>query len=206
MNQRTTAALIGCLALLVGHHCDGGFERPPGILAARDPIQSAIASPTQWQHKGFVFTNVASYDIEARVLHRRDYPLRWTHHLGFFHQDFEQFSPLDLALGWGVMSDSAWIDRLEIWQEGRFYVYRPKRGADLSLAEVGLHSANVHMVPASDAIESRLRSVRRGDLVRLEGDLVNVTHPETGWRLRTSLTRTDHACEVLYVRRFELLD
>ena len=67
---------------------------------------------------------------------------------------------------------------------------------------VSSHSANTHLIPASGRIASALAHVRRGDVVRLEGDLVDVAGPD-GFVWKTSLSRTDTgpgACETLYVR------
>jgi hypothetical protein len=57
-------------------------------------------------------------------------------------------------------------------------------------------------VASTERIASVLGLVHRGDVVRLEGDLVDVDGPG-GFVWRTSLTRTDTgpgACETLYVR------
>ncbi len=64
------------------------------------------------------------------------------------------------------------------------------------------HTANTHLIPADGRVASALAHVRRGDVVRLEGDLVDVEGPD-GFVWKTSLTRTDTgpgACETLYVR------
>ncbi len=69
-------------------------------------------------------------------------------------------------------------------------------------AYVASHTANTHLIPASGRIASALAHVRRGDVVRLEGDLVDVSSPD-GFVWKTSLSRTDTgpgACETLYVR------
>jgi hypothetical protein len=63
-------------------------------------------------------------------------------------------------------------------------------------------TANTHLVPGSSRVASALARVRRGDVVRLEGDLVDIDGPD-GFAWKTSLSRTDTgagACETLYVR------
>ena len=59
----------------------------------------------------------------------------------------------------------------------------------------------MHMIPASASVERSLMKLREGDVVVLQGYLVDVDH-DSGWRWRTSMTRTDTgagACEIVYV-------
>lgn len=105
-----------------------------------------------------------------------------------------------LALGWGPMSDSAFLAHFEVTRGARFYTLYPQGdGADLALAL--RHSANMHLIPASAAVRRTLESARAGQVVSLRGQLVDATRPD-GFRWRTSLTRNDTgagACELVYV-------
>jgi hypothetical protein len=61
-------------------------------------------------------------------------------------------------------------------------------------------SANMHMIPADDAVAAALRRIERGDRVRIDGWLVQIEAKD--WRWRSSLTRDDSgggACELVYV-------
>ena len=112
-----------------------------------------------------------------------------------------EFSPTDLALGWGRMTDDAVLAQLAISQGGRWYRYRWKTDPPIPLGEIVRSSANMHMVPADDAVAAALHDVDAGDRVRIDGWLVQVNTPD-GWRWRNSLTREDSgggACEVVYV-------
>ena len=57
--------------------------------------------------------------------------------------------PEDLALGWGRMSDSDVLAKIDITQSGRFYYWHvddfpiPRR-------EIETSSANMHMIPSDD--------------------------------------------------------
>jgi hypothetical protein len=67
--------------------------------------------------------------------------------------------------------------------------------------DIAAHSANMHMVPSTAELESRLRTITPGDLVDIRGYLVEIKLPNGGiWR--SSLTRTDTgngACELVWV-------
>jgi hypothetical protein len=59
----------------------------------------------------------------------------------------------------------------------------------------------MHLIPASDAVRRSIDRVRPGELVHLEGFLVDARRPD-GWHWNTSLTREDTgfgACELVYV-------
>ncbi len=70
-------------------------------------------------------------------------------------------------------------------------------------SEIITHSANMHMIPASDEVEETLLSAIRGDIVDLQGYLVEV-HGEKGWKWVSSLRRDDTgdgSCELVYVEK-----
>lgn len=113
-------------------------------------------------------------------------------------------SPLDLALGWGPMSDEIVVSQLNVRQGSRWYFWEAKQGANLPVAvnELARYSSNVHMIPANRMIEEQLDDVRIGDIVELSGWLVEVT-ADDGWRWRSSLSREDTgngACELFWVQ------
>jgi len=62
------------------------------------------------------------------------------------------------------------------------------------------------MIPAGSAVERSLMNVREGDVIVLKGYLVDVDH-DSGWRWRTSMSRTDTgtgACEIVYVESISI--
>jgi hypothetical protein len=59
----------------------------------------------------------------------------------------------------------------------------------------------MHLIPATPAVEKRLKSLRPGQVVALKGYLVEVTG-DGGFTWRSSLTREDTgagACELIWV-------
>ena len=169
---------------------------PPGVLVPQAPRQVAVAEFAYFVHRGFRLTPRAELDIRARVLSREDYR---------FGKESE-LSPMDLALGWGVMSDQAVLDRIEISQSGRWYRTRYDFPAPVSDQQIIISSSNMHMIPATGAIKKRIRKLRRGDIVHLAGYLVNVAH-DSGWRWQSSLRRDDTgagACELFYVEQLRI--
>mgnify|MGYP006193093753 FL=1 len=92
------------------------------------------------------------------------------------------------------------LSRLQISQSSRWYRYRWNEAPPIPLQEIIQSSANMHMIPADDAVAAALRRIEPGDRVRIDGWLVQVE--DRDWRWRSSLTRDDSgggACELVYV-------
>jgi len=167
-----------------------------GVLVQRDPVQNILDRGEVWQKDNYTIKALADFDIEARVLSKELYSSGREADL----------SPVDLALGWGSMSDSEVLSSLSISQRNRFYFYRWENQPPRPPAEIASHSANMHMIPANAQIEKTLKEVRAGQVVRLRGKLVAVSAPD-GWRWQSSLTREDTgagACELFRVESVEV--
>lgn len=166
------------------------LEHPPGVLVPEQPVQEA-AGNSVFGMDDYILTRRASFRLRARVLSKERY---WMGREA-------DLSPLDLALGWSVMSDQSVLDRIEIRQSGRWYYTRYRYPAPVGDGQIVGNSSNMHMIPARRQVERQLQALRTGDIVRLQGYLVDVDHP-SGWHWRTSLSRTDTgngSCELFYV-------
>ena len=163
---------------------------PPGVLAPEEPLQGPPASPDAWTHLDHRFTSLASFELHARVLARERYRF----------DRAAELSPVDLALGWGRMSDSSVLARIEIRQQDRWY-YWSSPELPIPEAEITSHSANMHMIPATPVVRDRLLDVRVGQVIRLRGQLVRAEGLDR-WTWTSSLSRQDTgagACEVIWV-------
>jgi hypothetical protein len=161
-----------------------------GIIANQQPIQNST-NQSNFSHNGYKITPLESFEIEARVLSTEHYSLGREADL----------SPVDLALGWGKMSDEAVLNKINITQSNRFYYWHVDE-FPISRREIETQSANMHMIPADSKIEETLQAVRPGQMVKLSGYLVQVNASD-GWHWKSSLTREDTgngACEVVYVK------
>ncbi len=172
---------------------------PPGVLIADDPSQIMLPADTPaFARDAFKLKPLAVFSIDARVLHRKVYR----------YDQQAALVPVDLALGWGPMSDQKVLDQLKITQSMRFYWYEYPRQPPIPKEEIISHSTNVHIIPSTKAIGSQCKSLREGSLIHLSGDLVEANGPGIGtWR--SSLSRTDTgngACELMWVKELQLLD
>lgn len=187
------------VAITVGawnHFSSRPITRSDGAIAPANPVQVERSGLPSFVVDNYRITPAAEFSLEARVLSTEKY------HMG----READLSPIDLALGWGPMSDNAVLDRLQISQGNRFYFYRWSDEPPIPPSEIVEHSANMHMIPASDEIKHRLDKVRVGQVVQLSGYLVRVQAPD-GWHWNSSMTRSDSgngACELIWVEELSV--
>ncbi|HEY0943207.1 MAG TPA: hypothetical protein VGE08_24195 [Steroidobacter sp.] len=168
-------------------------EHPPGVLVSAEPVQVLVERPP-FSFGDYQLTPLADFDVEARVLSVEKYRV----------DGGARLSPVDFALGWGPMSDSAVLEHFRIRQGGRFFSIHPDEQA-IDLNTAMLNASNMHLIPADSVIKDRLASVKIGNIVRLRGQLVSVRGPNN-FTWTSSLTRKDTgngACELFYVESFE---
>lgn len=173
------------------------ITHPPGVLVPEAPVQTApAAGGAPFGLGDYRVTPRADFRIRARVLSREDY--RWGAEA--------DLSPMDLALGWGVMSDQSVLDRIDITQGGRWYFTRYELPAPLPDTAIIRNSGNMHLVPANELVRRQIRGIRKGDVISASGQLVDIDH-DSGFYWRTSLSRNDTgggSCEIFYVERIFL--
>ncbi len=170
---------------------------PPGVLLADEPTQRPPPNEVPFEYGKFQLKPLATFVLEGRILHQKIYR----------YDRGAALVPVDLAVGWGRMSDQAVLNRLKISQSARFYFYEYQHQPPIPREEITSHSTNLHLIPSTDAVASRCRSFRTGELVHLSGLLVEATGPDIGtWT--SSLSRTDSgngACELVWVEEIHQL-
>jgi hypothetical protein len=167
----------------------------PGVLVAADPVQKDIENAELVRFKGLEMTPRARFSAEVRVLGSERYRLG----------ELADAVPLDLAVGWGPMSDSAVLRNIDVSQANRFYFWHYDNEPPIPREDIESHSANWHVLPANASIWKTLSGLRVGDVVTLDGELVDLKGPN--FTIKTSLTRKDTgagACEVFYVESASL--
>ncbi|GMU43982.1 MAG: hypothetical protein IT479_01225 [Xanthomonadales bacterium] len=169
------------------------ITRAPGVLAPDPPRQRDLPAGTPLRHGDFDLTPLAEFNVQARLLSR----------LSYRFDEGAALAPLDFAIGWGRMSDTAVIERLGIQQGARFFTYRWEEQPPIPPDEIVRSATNVHIIPADAGVAGALSRLRAGEVIRLEGLLVEARRAD-GWHWRSSLSREDSgagACELLLVQR-----
>ena len=171
------------------------ITRPDGVLVATEPRQTAVEDASPFAVSEFTLTPLAEFSLHGRVLLASRYRLGREATL----------APYDLGVGWQRMSDSAVLRGLSLSQSARFLHWRWRDAPPIPEAEITRSAANIHLIPANRYIASRIAALRPGQLVSLQGRLVEAARAD-GWRWRSSLSRTDSgngACELLYVEAID---
>ena len=99
------------------------------------------------------------------------------------------------------MADDTVLAQLDISQGGRWYRYRWREQPPIPADEIVRSSANMHIVPANDAVAAALGRIEAGQHVRIDGWLVRIDADDGRWHWRSSLSREDSgdgACELVY--------
>lgn len=168
----------------------------PGVKVEQPPRQTSIDGGEDFEHQQYLITPLADFEMKAKVLSREDYML-----------DREsELAPTDLALGWQQMSDESVLAQIDISQSGRWYRWHV-RDFPIPRRAIETQSANMHIVPANDQVAAILDSVRAGQIISLQGQLIRAQASD-GWRWQSSLTREDtgaNACELVYVTALEIV-
>jgi len=153
----------------------------------RTPTSAAVATA----NGAYAIAELVPYCETVRVLATENYSLGREADL----------SPMDVAVGWGIMADPKIYRQFRISQRNRWYYWRAHI-MPVPTRQVEIHSANMHLIPATPELASKLKRIGRDDLIRLRGALIEVTAPD-GWRWRSSLSREDTgqgACELLLLK------
>lgn len=194
--MRFRLALLIPLCALAASACSqhGGAGATHGHRAIAAPEQHALAQAHPLSIGHFTLQPRASFAMTVRVLSREDYQL----------DELAPLAPTDLALGWGRMADDKVLGKIRISQSNRLY-YWYADDYPIPRKEIESSSANMHMVPANDDMAAKLRDVRPGDVVHVEGQLVDVRRDD-GWHMATSLARDDDGAgssEIVLIERLD---
>lgn len=140
--------------------------------------------------KGFNIKPLAKFSANLKVLGVENYNLGKE----------AELSPVDFAVGWGVMKDEENLKNMKVSQGGRWYFLKWDKEIKLSTREIMSNTANIHIIPKSEYIEKIVKDIEVGDEIEIGGHLVLIN--KDNWRWVSSLTRTDTgagSCEILFV-------
>lgn len=167
-----------------------------------DPIQlpdtQSFLPPLEHRGAKYMFEPQASYSITGILVSKRQYSgtgINW-------------LSPWDYALVWGAAIHL--LDKVRFKQVVRFCLFQTKGSDPVDPVFMGRHLSNNHLIPSTSNLRRALGRAKKGQIVKLEGYLVNVktirkARLEGTWN--SSLVRTDDgngACEIIYLTRLQI--
>ena len=205
-DNRIQIAIITVLALIIVsfvlYVAKENFQsiKPAGInnnTATTEVKQDAKNLPAPFSFKETTIIPLRNFCITGKILSRKRYR----------SGKEAKISPIDFAMGWGAMADEKVLRSIRISQSNRWYYWRTKQ-FPIPRREIETHSANMHIIPADDIMSKKVLKAKKGEIVKISGYLVRVIG-NNNWTWQSSLTRNDtgnHACEVIFVKDFEILD
>ena len=118
-------------------------------------------------------------------------------------------SPIDLAVGWGLMMERQSLDELKIKQGNRFYYWQipEKNTTRWDAKKIITSSTNIHIIPGYSDMLLKILTLRAGDKIHIEGYLVDIEDGH-GNIWQTSIKQDDTgagACEILLVTKINIL-
>ena len=138
---------------------------------------------------------VEPYELETLVLSTKRY----------WDKDAD-LVPVDLALAWGPLTDPQRAKKILVRQSNRFFYWNLPPNQPISAGEVISNTANVHMVSLNAEQTKTLKSIKKGDLIHLQGSLVNIHLESRTWKTSRSRTDTgDGACEIFLTEEIKII-
>lgn len=172
----------------------------PVLASLEAPLQKPLESSSQnaepFSLNEYTLQPKAEIHLSARLLGKERYRLGRESDL----------SPIDLALGWGAMADTQVTDNIKITQSNRWFHWKTDK-LPIPRRQIETSAANVHIIPANQAVRDQLSRIDEGDIIQISGQLVDVRSAD-GFFWNTSMTRQDvgaGACEILYATHIDVL-
>lgn len=143
---------------------------------------------------------VANYEVSGRVVAKASY---------ISNGVANEAAKIDIALVWGKLATDEYLKMFTFKAPGNRFVYWKTTDMDWYRAHtndseiISMYSNN-HLVTTDETLKNDIKSVKKGDYIRIKGYLVNMYWEENNsdrtWI--SSTVRTDDgdgACEIIYV-------
>ena len=189
------------------------------IDTAQEPIQINLTNSKYIKYYGekglYALKPQAEYSISALVVAKNS--KFWFRDI--MRSKFDDVALLDLGLVWGDLA----IDKKELYQhikfnskktlgQARTLYYRWDGTSPWGSGYITSHIAHTHMIPANANVMGGLLKIKKNDIVKIDGYLVDIYTDKNELIARTSMSRTDTnptsrgsgACEDMYVTQVQI--
>lgn len=160
--------ILICIVAYSGYHVWSNYpiKHGPGVIAQNPPKINNTVFKDDFSFKKARLFPLKEISGEVRILENKKY---------YFDSNSE-ISPLDVLVGWSEMSDEKNIDHVNASLDDRYLKLKYSR-PPLPLKTIMDQIALWHLVPSTKEMEKKLKNVRRGSVIRLEGQIVNINKP-----------------------------
>ncbi|HCD53022.1 MAG TPA: hypothetical protein DEQ34_11275 [Balneolaceae bacterium] len=188
--------ILVCIVAFAGFRFwyDYPIHRAPGEVVDGIPQIHRTNQPP-FDFEKYTITPLRSIEAEARIIKRRRY----------FFDAKSDLSPIDVLVGWNEMSDERNLNEIHFSLKDRYY------DLDLTKAPFPLHEIKAqiglwHLIPANKNISDKLKKLRSGHILTIEGYIVNVESlDEVGWKSELEAPRNGHLKNsIIWVEHIQL--
>lgn len=134
-----------------------------GIVADSNPDVARIDFPNPIETESFIITPKFEINGTVRVIAKNRY----------WFEDMSHISPVDLLLSWDRMSDEDLLKRMLVKINNRSYHVQMTK-PPYQRGNIHEHLIMSHTIPATEQIQERIMSLRRGQLVSFSGYIVDI--------------------------------
>jgi len=135
----------------------------PGVVAESKPDIAGIDFPNPIETNNFIITPKFEIEGKVRVIAKNRY----------WFEDMSHVSPFDLLLSWDRMSDEDLLTRMLVQIDNRSYHVQMTK-PPYQRGNIHEHLLMTHTIPATEIIQDKISSLRRGQLVSFSGYVVDI--------------------------------
>lgn len=137
----------------------------PGITAKEQPQLNRLTWQKPFTFKGATLSPTKLIKAEVRVIKKKRY----------FFDDFSKYSPVDAVIGWNELSDERNLDHIYFSLDDRKFELDLTR-PPLEVPKIYAESDLWHLIPSTSAIDEKLKSLRNGNIIYIQGMIVNLSN------------------------------
>lgn len=171
------------------------IEHGPGITASKKPSIKLLKWQKPFSYKDVTLTPRKEFEAEVRIIRKKNY----------YFDDFKEYAPTDLLVGWSDLSNEEILDRVHSEIIDRNYQF------DLTVPPVPvaqLHDQTDlwHVIPADSNVKDQISKLRQGNIINVKGLLVDVTG-EQGMIKSTNVSldlQKKYSSFVVYIEQIEI--
>ncbi len=148
----------------------------PGEITPNKPKLERLTWEKPFEFKDATILPHRKISGEVRILEKRRY----------FFDNKREYSPVDVLVGWKSLSDERNLDHIHFSLDNRFFDYeftRPPLPLNELLSQIDLW----HLVPSNEEIDTSTKKLRKGNLIKFEGYVVDI-EPKSMYAWRSELT------------------
>lgn len=172
--------ILVCIIACSGYYAWAIFpiNHGAGILAPEPPHFERITREKPFSFKGSTIKPLKKVSGEIRIVEKERY----------FFDKRSEFSPIDVIVGWDQLSDERNLNHLYFSMSERFYELNYSK-PPLPIEEIINQTNFWHLVPSSEKVEKKMKSLRKGNVIVLKGLVVDIeSDTDFDWRSELSIS------------------